>query len=421
MTKLSHDIGFTYFTSPKFQINRNVQDWMKALHKVGSSVVIVKSAYDRAVSEEVFRCAMDNNMSPIVHFSSELPLARKFNDVAFLLDVYAKWGVSHVIFGEQPNTKKAWQKAGWHYENIVDHFLDRFIPLANHAVNNGIVPILSPMIPGGDYWDTAFIELVFTGLKRRRLESILDKIMLSSYGFTYNKALSWGKGGPERWAKTKPYLTPEGQEDQIGFHNFEWVQAIGERTIGKKLPVIILDAGHTGPTPTKEGVDPSLEYIKSIYELCYSQSENEGIKKNLFSFDKSICWCTFSLDTIRAAFEAQLSVDTFLQIFTGLNRENSHSKSENNNKKVISHYLLLPSFASGVSDAVLNKVRPLIKKYQPTVGFSLEEAACASKVSVYPEPVLFSDEKISQLRSTGSIVEILPESGIEIATLLHNS
>ena len=81
----------------------------------------------------------------------------------------------------------------------------------------------------------------------------------------------------------------------------------------------------------------------------------------------------------------------------------------------------MPSYASGVSDAILNKVRPLIKHYHPTVGFSLVEAAYAKKVSVYPDTNLFSEEQLSQIRSTGSIVEILPESGIEIATLVQNS
>ena len=97
------------------------------------------------------------------------------------------------------------------------------------------------------------------------------------------------------------------------------------------------------------------------------------------------------------------------------------SKAEKQGQKMISHYLLLPSYASGVSDAILNKVRPIIKHQHPTVGFSLEEAAFAKKVSVYPDPIIFSEEQLSQLRSTGSVVEVLPESGIEIATLILNS
>ncbi len=421
MMKSQQEIGFAYFTSHEYQISRVADEWLKALKRVGASVVILQSAFDRAVSEDIFRCAIDHNLAPIVHFTDELPLARKFNHTAFLLDIYAKWGVSHVIFGDKPNSKDAWQSAGWHYENIVDHYLDRFIPLANHAVRNNMVPVLSPLIPGGDYWDTAFIELVLSGLKRRHLDKILEQVMLSSFGYTFNKPISWGKGGPEQWPSTKPYNTPEGQEDQIGFHNFEWLQAAGERAIGKKLPIIILDAGHTSLTSSNGDLNSSTEYMKTIYELCLAKSAQDDLPNKQSFFDNSIGWCTFSLDTMRSAYGNSLAVETFIQMFDDSGDKISHPKSDEPNKKMISHYLLLPAYGSGVSDAVLNKVRPLIKHYHPTVGFSIAEAAYAQKVSVYPDPVVFSEEKLIQLRSTGSIVEMLPESGIDIATLIQNS
>ena len=421
MRNLQKDIGFAYFTSHEYQINRVANDWMKALKNIGSSVVILESAFDRAVSEDTFLLAIDHSLAPIVHFTDELPLARKFNQTAFLLDIYAKWGVSHVIFGDKPNSKAAWKSAGWHFENIIDHYLDRFIPIANHAVRNNMVPVLSPLIPGGDYWDTAFVELVLSGLKRRHLDSILEHLMLASYGFTFNKPISWGIGGPERWSGTKPYKTPDGQEDQIGFHNFEWIQAAGERAIGKKLPIIILDAGHTGPTSSQTDLDSSIEYMKTIYKLCASKTAQDDSINEQALFDNSVCWCTFSLDTVRAAFGSSLSMESFTHIFLDSGDKVSQTKSEVQNKKMISHYLLLPAYGSGVSDAVLNKVRPLIKHFHPTVGFSIEEAAFAQKVSVYPDPVVFSEETLSQLRSSGSIIEILPESGIDIATLIQNS
>ncbi len=421
MTKFTQEIGFAYFKTPKYQVNKHITSWMKAIREVGASVVIYESAFDRAVSEDAFIIALENHLSPIVHFDAELPLARNFNDVAFLLDVYAKWGVSHVIFGDQPNVKSAWQKAGWHYENLIDHFLDRFIPLANHAVRNGIIPVFAPLKPGGDYWDTAFIELALIGLKRRRLESILEHLMLSSYGNTYNKSLSWGKGGPERWSSTKPYQTPEGQEDQIGFHNFEWVQAVGERAIGKKLPILIFDAGNSGMTSLVQDSESSIKATQEIYDLCSLNPGLEEMSGRTAAFDESVCWCTFSLDTIENALNRQLAVKIFLQIFKNQMKTEVSSKAEKQGQKMISHYLLLPSYASGVSDAILNKVRPIIKHQHPTVGFSLEEAAFAKRVSVYPDPIIFSEEQLSQLRSTGSIVEVLPESGIEIATLILNS
>jgi hypothetical protein len=73
-----------------------------------------------------------------------------------------------------------------------------------------------------------------------------------------------------------------------------------------------------------------------------------------------------------------------------------------------------------VSDVVLNKVRPLIKKFRPTLGFSIEEALHAAKVTVFPDPNIFTAEQINKLRVAGCDVEILPQAGIEIATLLQD-
>jgi hypothetical protein len=111
----------------------------------------------------------------------------------------------------------------------------------------------------------------------------------------------------------------------------------------------------------------------------------------------------------------------FFEIFSSPKREKEPQRKINKEQKIISHYLLLPSHAGSVSDVVLNKVRPIIKKFKPAVGFSLFEASFAQKVSIFPDPILFTEEKINQLRSEGCIVEILPESGIEIATRLQGS
>lgn len=78
MMKSQQEIGFAYFTSHEYQISRVADEWLKALKRVGASVVILQSAFDRAVSEDIFRCAIDHNLAPIVHFTDELPLARKF-------------------------------------------------------------------------------------------------------------------------------------------------------------------------------------------------------------------------------------------------------------------------------------------------------------------------------------------------------
>ena len=43
----------------------------------------------------------------------------------------------------------------------------------------------------------------------------------------------------------------------------------------------------------------------------------------------------------------------------------------------IQHYVLLPAYDWGIADFYLDAVRPFVKKYRATVGFSLQEAALA--------------------------------------------
>ncbi len=420
MSKNTRKLGFNYFNKPEYLTSKYVNEWLPVLKQLGASFVVFRGGYERSIPEDVFISAVGNELEPIVHLDAELPVTRKLNDVILIMDAYAKWGVKTIIFGDKPNTKGAWHEAGWHYENLVDHFLDRFIPMANYAVRVGINPVLSPMQPGGDYWDTAFIELIMLGLKRRKLSSILEKLVLSSYGYTCNKPLSWGKGGPERWSASKPYLTPEGQEDQLGFHNYQWVQAHAKRNIGEQLPVMVLEAGNPGLSSEIVDKDKTLEDIQRIFRallnIQQSEVEDSGAVPDL---DASVLGCIFDLNTIDQAVDNHLNPDILKSLFSGYQTSPEKTINVEGQRKGISHYLLLPSHKSGVSDAVLNKVRPIIKKIRPTIGFSINEASMAQKVMVYPDPLGITDEQINRLRAAGCSVEILPDSGIEIATYIQ--
>jgi len=420
MANIRQNFGFSYFTSPKFKVNIVVHEWLSQLRQLGASSLIIRADFDKAIPEDVFVIAQKNGLSPIVHFNNELPLARKLNDVIFLLNVYAKWGCSKVILGDKPNNKSAWPTFGWHYENLVDHFLDRFIPLASHAIKIGIDPVFPPLQPGGDYWDTAFMDLALSGLKRRRLDEILSNLTLSSYGYTFNRPLSWGRGGPERWSVSRPYNTPDGQEDQLGFHNFNWVQAVSQRILGEALPVMILDAGNIGTIHSQ--TDPSiiLQNVGMVYKGCFENllSDAEGDKE--IDFGDLVYTCSFDLETLVQVKGSELTAEKLNLVFNPQNPSLSSDGSKIGDGKLITNYLLLPMYDSGISDVVMNKVRPLIKQLHPTIGFSLKEAATAKTVMVYPDPHLFPDDAINQLRSAGCVVKVLPESGIEIATLSLN-
>ena len=421
MQKTIQSIGFSYFSTPEYLIRKRVETWFPIMSQLGGTQVVLKADFSRAIPEDVFQTARENGLEPIIHFISELPLARKFNELSIILDSYARWGVKFVILGDKPNTKSAWQGTGWQYDNLVDHFLDRFIPIANYIEQIGMTPVLPPLQPGGDYWDTAFIEKVLEGLKRRQMTELLENICLSGYGYSFGRNLSWGAGGPEQWPSSKPYLTPEGQEDQIGFQNFEWIQAIALRVTGRKIPAFILDAGNDG-TGTVPMSDSIIEKIQLVLKACRGDLDDTTIASNEYPrLNENLLGCAFSLDTLLKVFNGELSIPVLGSIFKPGSKGFVKSGNSAYGQKTITHYLLLPWHDSGVSDVVLNKVRPVIKQLRPTIGFSLEEATRAKKVTVFPDPQLFTDNVLNGLRSAGCSVEVLPQSGIEIATHLQST
>jgi hypothetical protein len=79
--------------------------------------------------------------------------------------------------------------------------------------------------------------------------------------------------------------------------------------------------------------------------------------------------------------------------------------------------LLLPSYEGGILDAHIDLIRPYIKKYKPTIGFSIKEAGRAKRVTIIGGMNTFPNEKINQLRNAGCVVLQIDENGIDIASL----
>ena len=96
----------------------------------------------------------------------------------------------------------------------------------------------------------------------------------------------------------------------------------------------------------------------------------------------------------------------------------SAEKRKFNMLRPIEHYLLLPSAASGVSDWHLEVIRPYVKKYKPTIGFSLKEAVLAKNVTVIGNQDSFPEEILERLRASGCNVERISGDGTNIATIL---
>jgi hypothetical protein len=81
----------------------------------------------------------------------------------------------------------------------------------------------------------------------------------------------------------------------------------------------------------------------------------------------------------------------------------------------IQHYVLLPK-DSQMLDPTIGFLRSMIDDQHPTLGFSLEEAVLAERVSVAGDETTFPEDVLGKLRIAGCMVDRLNIDGTSIAT-----
>ena len=84
----------------------------------------------------------------------------------------------------------------------------------------------------------------------------------------------------------------------------------------------------------------------------------------------------------------------------------------------VKEYVLIPYYDWGVADFHLDAIRPYLKKYKPTIGFSLAEAKLADKVILLGGEDTFTPQAMRDLQSAGCQVERISGDGTQIATIL---
>ena len=215
-------IGFHYYPDAFHYRESDLQRWLPELVALKASWLVVQSPADRAIPEHFITSLMKAGIQPIIQFIlplAEMPQPEKLEPI---LAAYARWGVRGVIFYDRPNNRSSWNATTWVQQGLVDRFLERFLPLANLAMQNGLNPIFPPLEPGGNYWDTAFLRATLETLEQKKQTLLLQNLVIAAYAWNKHDSLNWGEGGPQHWTDTHPYFTPPNQQDQRGFRIFDW-------------------------------------------------------------------------------------------------------------------------------------------------------------------------------------------------------
>ena len=267
-------IGFHYFPDTQHYRQEDLDTWLPHLEALGAQWLTLLAPQDRAVPELFLRGLLDAGIEPILHFTPSLAKPPTTDDIKLLVESYARWGVHYVCLFDQPNCHEQWNRGSWAQIDLVERFLDIYLPLAEEVVDAGLNLVFPPLKPGGDYWDTAFLRAALSSIEKRGHPQVLEKLVLGAYASSNKHPLEWGAGGPERWPGAQPYYTPEEEQDQRGFYIFDWYSTITEAALGHKLPILLFKAGNTltKPEAAEEHNQQNLQIIELLAESGQPQN-----------------------------------------------------------------------------------------------------------------------------------------------------
>ncbi len=426
--------GFYYYPDTVHYRENDLHTWIPELQALGAGWLTLVAQPDRAIPEIFIKQIIQAGIQPIIHLPFPTIPSAKSDEIAILFEAYSHWGVKYITLFDRPNLLKNWSQADWAQSNLVERFLDIFIPKAEMALNAGLLPVFPPLEPGGDYWDTAFLYSALQGIERRGETELLSQLTLSAYAWSGNRSPNWGAGGPERWPNTRPYSTPQNSEDQLGFRIFDWYLAIAKAILGQTLPIILLAAG-SKIGDQQDLRSPAVDIQAHTWQNMILARMMSGLGQEYEPVPTEVLTCNFWLlsaaegdSELNNAWykpnHEQLPIVTVMKewVANGGVDPGSTAKSvpipysHRIDPRPITHYLLLPNFEWGMTEGHLEAIRPFINKYQPTIGFSPVEASHAKKVTVVAGATTIPESIIDGLLAAGCIVEQVNADGMNVAT-----
>jgi hypothetical protein len=399
-------IGFHYYPDTQHYQQSDYINWLPKLENLGASWLVLKAPVSRALPEWFIQGLRIANIEPILHFAMKPDQLPPMGDLDLLLRVYARWGVKYVVLFDLPNSQHTWGGSAWAQSDLVERFLDIYQPLADMVLKYDLTPIFPPLQPGGDYWDTSFLREALESLVRREQDHLLDKLILGVQAWAGDRPIDWGMGGPERWPGAIPYYTPSDEQDQRGFRIFDWYETIARSVLRQPLPMFLFGLGAAVDDAHADKMLQMMRLLAGI-EIEGQSPISDFVLGGAFELlDSSRGWIQPNGEEL-PIFESIRNLQATKPI---------GASSTPKEGPTISHYLLLPSYEWGIPDYHLDAIRPFIKNHQPTVGFSLEEAAQARRVTVIGSEQDYPDDELRALRNRGCVVERIEADGTTLAT-----
>jgi hypothetical protein len=220
---------------------------------------------------------------------------------------------------------------------------------------------------------------------------------------------------------------------------FERYLPVIESELGHQVPMLMLRAGacleqHHQPMDLQEHTRQNLAIAQALQidqDLPSSTRDCQSCDQAVpnIRIPKAVRACNFwllasELDAGPAALQAWFQptgarlpiVDALEQWQQHPTNTTSSSGAHSPARHPLAHYILLPAYAWGAASWDLELVQPFLQKFHATLGFSIEEACLAERVTVVGSEQVFPTSELHKLRLAGCQVERLNRDGTLIAS-----
>ncbi|MCS6908933.1 MAG: hypothetical protein RML93_13790 [Anaerolineales bacterium] len=416
-------LGVYYFSDTQHYHTQARERWLREVSSLGVAWLILDNPGLIAIPEPFLQAALESGLTPIVRIVGIPAEPRLIAELEPVIRSYALWGVQYIQLFDRPNTQTFWGKVSWTSGNPVERFIDLFLPYAEILVKYNIYPIFpTPEVARG-FWDTSFLRLALESLVRRGHQWLIETLILSAYLAIYDpsRPLNWGAGGPERWPNTQPYQESSHSQDQRGLYIADWYEALAQATLGRALPIVLLDDPCTPPRYLSQS-EVHQRMLCAIRRLFDERSgEDIEIEGHIYEpFHPSVLClgfyglpCQPNRGDPRAWFLPNGQPLPIVEAIRRLQKKPEEPKSAR--KHTLPHALLLPRMAVSQLHQVLEKLKPFLLRYQPLIVFSLEEAAQAEHVW-YVEGLSWpTSAEVEELEGCSCLLHPLRLDGTELA------
>lgn len=424
---LPNRLGFHYFPDALHYTQKDTNIWLPVLEEMGIGWLILHSPLARAIPEDFIRSFSSKKINLVVDFNHPLDQDVDWDGLATLIRAYGIWGVRYALFDRYANMRESWGNSLWGNPALVRDYADRFIHFSQIALDNTIRPILGPLVPGGDYWDMAFLSTSLTRIRDSAPDLVKNNLTLSAFAWDYSRSLDWGAGGPAIWAQAASYKHPdEDNQNQQGFRSYEWVDHAARMVYGRSFPTLLLEAGipinpaYSDNTP----IVPDMGKQLAIYGLLRGQNVFENLSEDrlLAAIPPQVIAGNFyvlssseekvsSLQWFQEDGQRQPPAQAIYVREGFLDLPSAQKKTEQEeisvHEFIYRRYVLIAKALQASLDQIFKALEGFMESHKPMVGFSEREAVKAAIITVISPDGTLEQQILEKLKKNGSLVNII--------------